>query len=127
MTETPTTDPAVAASAPLKRTPLYDMHVRLGARMVPFAGYEMPVQYKDGIIAEHLHTRSAAGLFGLGPGEERQDAGGGIRCHPARDLPAVVDGHQVIGLVGGEAEGCGSIGFAERHTVARGELLVGSR
>jgi aminomethyltransferase len=48
---------------PLQRTPLYAMHVRLGARMVPFAGYEMPVQYPDGIIKEHLHTRAAAGLF----------------------------------------------------------------
>jgi aminomethyltransferase len=44
-------------------TPLHEMHVRLGARMVPFAGYQMPVQYRDGIIAEHTHTRSAAGLF----------------------------------------------------------------
>jgi aminomethyltransferase len=51
-----------AASA-LRRTPLYAMHVRLGARMVPFAGYEMPVQYPGGIIREHLHTRTAAGLF----------------------------------------------------------------
>ncbi len=48
---------------PLKRTPLYATHVRLGARMVPFAGYEMPVQYPAGIIREHLHTRAAAGLF----------------------------------------------------------------
>jgi len=48
---------------PLKRTPLYAMHVRLGARNVGFAGYEMPVQYPAGIIKEHLHTRAAAGLF----------------------------------------------------------------
>lgn len=47
----------------LAHTPLYELHRRLGARMVPFAGYEMPVQYRDGIIAEHVHTRSAAGLF----------------------------------------------------------------
>jgi len=50
-------------SEPLRRTPLYDLHVARGARMVPFAGYEMPVQYPPGIIAEHLHTRSKAGLF----------------------------------------------------------------
>ena len=49
--------------APLRRTPLYDLHVRLGARMVAFAGYDMPVQYPSGIIKEHLHTRAAAGLF----------------------------------------------------------------
>jgi len=48
---------------PLKRTPLYALHRELGAKMVPFAGYEMPVQYPAGILAEHLHTRSQAGLF----------------------------------------------------------------
>lgn len=47
----------------LNRTCLYDLHVTLGARMVPFAGYEMPVQYPMGVLKEHLHTRSAAGLF----------------------------------------------------------------
>ena len=47
----------------LSRTPLYDLHVELGARMVPFAGYEMPVQYPSGIMDEHKHTRSHAGLF----------------------------------------------------------------
>jgi aminomethyltransferase len=48
--------------ASLATTPLHALHVARGARMVPFAGYEMPVQY-EGIIAEHLHTRAAAGLF----------------------------------------------------------------
>jgi aminomethyltransferase len=47
----------------LHRTPLYDLHVKLGARIVPFAGYEMPVQYPTGIIAEHNWTRTSAGLF----------------------------------------------------------------
>ena len=47
----------------LKRTPLHALHRELGARLVPFAGYEMPVQYPTGILAEHAHTRSAAGLF----------------------------------------------------------------
>lgn len=47
----------------LKKTPLYDLHVELGAKLVPFAGYEMPVQYPSGITMEHLHTRKAAGLF----------------------------------------------------------------
>jgi len=45
------------------RTALYPLHVELGARFTPFAGYEMPVQYRNGILAEHLHTRSLAGLF----------------------------------------------------------------
>ncbi|EHR04399.1 glycine cleavage system aminomethyltransferase GcvT [Bradyrhizobium sp. WSM471] len=47
----------------LKRTPLYDLHVSLGGKMVPFAGYDMPVQYPAGVLKEHLHTRNAAGLF----------------------------------------------------------------
>ena len=51
------------AAPALRHTPLHAMHMRLGARMVPFAGYDMPVQYRDGIIKEHLHTRAAAGLF----------------------------------------------------------------
>ena len=47
----------------LKQTPLHALHVARGGRMVPFAGYDMPVQYKLGILKEHLHTRAAAGLF----------------------------------------------------------------
>lgn len=47
----------------LKTTPLHALHVSLGAKMVPFAGYDMPVQYPLGVMKEHLHTRTAAGLF----------------------------------------------------------------
>ncbi|PIE14559.1 MAG: glycine cleavage system protein T [Rhodobacterales bacterium] len=47
----------------LQHTPLFDLHVELGAKMVPFAGYEMPVQYPLGVMKEHLHCRAAAGLF----------------------------------------------------------------
>ncbi len=50
-------------TADLKKTPLYDAHVAAGARMVPFAGYLMPVQYADGVLKEHLWTREHAGLF----------------------------------------------------------------
>ncbi len=46
-----------------KRTPLHALHVARGAKMVPFAGYEMPLHYKPGLLKEHLHTRAAAGLF----------------------------------------------------------------
>ena len=49
--------------ADLLKTPLHLLHVELGARMVPFAGYAMPVQYPAGLLAEHRHTRNAAGLF----------------------------------------------------------------
>jgi len=51
------------SEAPLLRTPLYDLHVSLDARIVPFAGYEMPVQYPTGILTEHNWTRASAGLF----------------------------------------------------------------
>src|SRR5207237_10597222 len=55
----------MATEAPtMRRTPLYDKHAELGAKMVPFAGYEMPIQY-EGIVAEHRAVRSAAGLFDL--------------------------------------------------------------
>ncbi|MGV3494738.1 MAG: glycine cleavage system aminomethyltransferase GcvT [Ramlibacter sp.] len=47
----------------LQKTPLHALHLELGARMVPFAGYSMPVQYPAGLMAEHKHTREAAGLF----------------------------------------------------------------
>ena len=47
----------------LLKTPLHALHVEAGAKMVPFAGYDMPVQYKLGVKKEHLHTREAAGLF----------------------------------------------------------------
>ena len=52
-----------AAQEELKKTPLHALHLELGARMVPFAGYAMPVQYPAGLMAEHHHTRAGAGLF----------------------------------------------------------------
>jgi aminomethyltransferase len=59
----------------LKRTPLYDRHVASGAKMVPFAGFEMPVSY-DGILAEHRRVRSAAGLFDVSHMGEAEFRGG---------------------------------------------------
>jgi aminomethyltransferase len=55
--------PLSDSSAELKKTPLHALHLELGARMVPFAGYSMPVQYPAGLMAEHHHTRASAGLF----------------------------------------------------------------
>lgn len=52
-----------APDTALRRTPLYDRHAAAGARLVPFAGWEMPVQYADGIRAEHLRVREHAGVF----------------------------------------------------------------
>ena len=56
------THPAPTAPA-LKQTPLHALHLEMGARMAPFAGYDMPIQYALGVLKEHLHTRAAAGLF----------------------------------------------------------------
>lgn len=53
----------MADTAELLVTPLHSLHLSLGARMVPFAGYDMPVQYPAGVMKEHLHTRASAGLF----------------------------------------------------------------
>jgi aminomethyltransferase len=52
-----------AVEPALKRVPLHDLHVARGGKIVPFAGYEMPVQYAAGVLKEHLHTRASAGLF----------------------------------------------------------------
>ncbi|HEY1299257.1 MAG TPA: glycine cleavage system aminomethyltransferase GcvT [Stellaceae bacterium] len=78
----------LAAAAPLKQTALYALHLRLGARMVPFAGYEMPVQYPAGIIAEHLHTRARAGLFDVSHMGQLRLSG----PDPAAALEALVPG-----------------------------------
>jgi aminomethyltransferase len=57
----------VTKTAPeeFKRTPLHALHLALGARMAPFAGYDMPLNYPTGVLAEHRHTRAAAGLFDI--------------------------------------------------------------
>lgn len=60
----------------LKRTPLYEEHVRAGAKIVPFAGYEMPVQYPTGIIQEHKAVRERAGLFDVSHMGELEIRGG---------------------------------------------------
>ena len=92
-----------AAPAPLQKTPLHALHVARGARMVPFAGYDMPVQYADGIIAEHNHVRDRGRpvrrlAHGPGvPGRRRsrdgraraRDAGAGRHRRPRARPPAL--------------------------------------
>jgi len=91
----------VPAADGLKTTPLYDLHVELGARMVPFAGYSMPVQYPTGILAEHRHTREAAGLFDVSHmGQARLSAPGG-RDDAARALESLVPA-ALVGLPSGQ-------------------------
>lgn len=63
MPEATLTETSTSSDKPLKRTPLYNVHASLGAKLVPFAGFEMPVQYPTGITAEHKAVREKAGLF----------------------------------------------------------------
>ncbi|MCP3477306.1 glycine cleavage system aminomethyltransferase GcvT [Bradyrhizobium sp. CCGUVB1N3] len=87
----------------LRRTPLYGLHVSLGGKMVPFAGYEMPVQYPAGVLKEHLHTRSSAGLFdvshmgqiALRPKSGRvEDAARALERLVPQDIAALAPGRQ---------------------------------
>jgi aminomethyltransferase len=98
----------------LKRTPLFDLHVSNGGRMVPFAGYEMPLHYAAGIIKEHLHTRSAAGLFDVShmgqislrprPDAARSPAAALERLLPA-DIVGLASGRQRYALLTNEQGG----------------------
>jgi aminomethyltransferase len=85
----------------LRRTPLHALHLELGGKMVPFAGYEMPVQYPHGILKEHLHTRSLAGLFDvshMGQGFLSGGVNALERVTPA-DVTGLKDGMQRYGLL----------------------------
>src|SRR4029079_11000206 len=94
------TETLLSPSGPLKRTPLHALHQELGARLVPFAGYEMPVQYPTGILAEHAHTRSAAGLFDVSHmGQVRLTAKPGHSA--AKPLETLVPG-DIVGLLPGQ-------------------------
>ncbi|HMW42050.1 MAG TPA: glycine cleavage system aminomethyltransferase GcvT [Plasticicumulans sp.] len=85
-----------AVETGLARTPLHDLHLELGARMVPFAGYSMPVQYPAGVLKEHQHTRMAAGLFDVSHmGQVRLD---GAQAAAALETLVPVD---VLGLPAG--------------------------
>jgi aminomethyltransferase len=82
-----------SSSGPLKKTPLHGLHTRLGARMAEFGGYDMPIQYADGIMAEHNWTRTHAGLFDvshMGPSFlSLPQLGGGDEAH--RKIAAIVE------------------------------------
>ena len=85
----------------LRRTPLYALHLELGGKMVPFAGYEMPVQYPAGILKEHLHTREKAGLFDvshMGQAFLSGDTAALERVTPA-DVTGLKEGMQRYGLL----------------------------
>ena len=96
----------MSESEALKRTPLYDLHVELGAKMVPFAGYDMPVNYPMGILGEHQHTRAAAGLFDVSHMGQFRIAHGGYDATAAaveklcpNDFRSLKDGQQRYGFL----------------------------
>ena len=74
-------------SGALQRTPLHVLHLALGARLVPFAGYEMPLQYPEGLRAEHLWTRAHAGLFDVSHMGQLRVRGGDLHAALERALP----------------------------------------
>jgi aminomethyltransferase len=75
-----------------ERTPLYPLHAELGARFCPFAGYEMPLQYPEGLRAEHLHTRTHAGLFDVSHMGQLRVTGPQLHAALERALPVDFDG-----------------------------------
>jgi len=91
------------ASQELRTTPLHALHLELGARMVPFAGYSMPVQYPAGLMAEHHHTRNAAGLFDVSHmGQlrlEGADAAAALETLMPVDVVGLAPGKQRYGLL----------------------------
>ena len=113
----------------LQQTPLHALHLELGARMVPFAGYSMPVQYPSGVMAEHLHTRQAAGLFDVSHmGQLRlrgADAAAALESLIPMDVIDLPVGKQRYGLLLNEAGGIlDDLMFVNRDLAGGGDLFV---
>ena len=93
----------MATHGQFRQTPLHALHLELGGKMVPFAGYEMPVQYPAGILKEHLHTRAKAGLFDVSHMGQAFLSGADPAAALERLTPADVvglrDGQQRYGLL----------------------------
>lgn len=91
------------AHEPLRQTPLHALHLELGGKMVPFAGYEMPVQYPAGILKEHLHTREKAGLFDVSHMGQAflsgADPAAALERVTPADIAGLKDGQQRYGLL----------------------------
>jgi aminomethyltransferase len=103
-----------ASPPPLKQTPLHALHVARGGKMVPFAGYDMPVQFRTGVLREHLHTRASCGLFdvshmgqiALRPKSGRvEDAARALEWLVPQDILALAPGRQRYALFTNEAGG----------------------
>src|SRR5579871_4217817 len=93
----------------LQKTPLYALHLALGGKMVPFAGYEMPVQYPSGILKEHLHTRDKAGLFDVSHMGQAflsgADPAAALEAVTPADIIGIPEGMQRYGLLLNDAGG----------------------
>src|SRR4051812_442691 len=92
-----------ASSDILRRTPLHALHLELGGKMVPFAGYQMPVQYPAGILKEHLHTRASAGLFDVSHMGQAflsdDESGRALERVTSADVVGLKEGMQRYGLL----------------------------
>ncbi len=116
-------------AATLKQTPLHALHRELGARMVSFAGYDMPVQYPAGIIAEHRHARDAAGLFdvshmGQAWLEADDDAGAAFEALVPSDIRGLAPGAMRYTLLLNEAGGIRDDLIATRLDADRRRLFL---
>lgn len=118
-----------ASPETLLKTPLHDLHVELGARMVAFAGYSMPVQYPAGLMAEHLHTRTAAGLFDVSHmGQlrlEGPDSASALETLIPVDVMDLPTGKQRYGLLLNDDGGIiDDLMFFNRETGNGGDLFI---
>jgi aminomethyltransferase len=114
-----------ASDETLHKTPLHALHLELGGKMVPFAGYEMPVQYPAGILKEHLHTREKAGLFDvshMGQAFLSGDAKALERATPA-DVAGLKAGMQRYGLLLND-EGTIKDDFMFSHLAGENDLYL---
>jgi aminomethyltransferase len=119
----------VTAAPELLTTPLNALHLELGARMVPFAGYSMPVQYPAGLVAEHHHTRSAAGLFDVSHMGQLRLSGPNAAAAFERLMPVDVIGlgvhKQRYGLLLNDEGGIiDDLMFVNRDVAGGGDLFV---
>ncbi|MGD9835397.1 MAG: glycine cleavage system aminomethyltransferase GcvT, partial [Piscinibacter sp.] len=97
------------SDTPLQKTPLHALHIELGAKMVPFAGYDMPVSYPAGILAEHRHCRDSAALFDVSHMGQVRLSGDGVAAALESlvpvDVAGLVPGRQRYGFFTNAAGG----------------------
>ena len=112
----------------MKRIPLHDEHIRLNGKMVPFAGFEMPVQYSTGIIKEHMNVRQKAGLFDISHmGEvlvEGKDATTFLQMIMVNDLNLLYDGKAQYSTICTENGGTIEDTFYYRHSENKYRLII---